>query len=134
MKTLFLFFTIFFFVGLLSLEAQDQAGSVAIADAIVPSAENVVGDFTDCVKELAGTAVPTKDAIKACKEVSKLAVRATTRVANEAADATKASRPMIVDGWGGNYGYSGYGYRYRSYRRPVVRQPCHCVQSRIVAS
>lgn len=114
------FFFIFVLFGV-SLKAQTQNGSVAIAEAIEPASQDVVGNFTGCVKELAPT-VGAKEALKACKEVSKVATDAAKRVANEAADATKASRPLVV--FGDRYGRYNRGFYRRSvvYRRPVVRR------------
>lgn len=102
-------FALIFFLGLSSLEAQSQSGSEAIAKAIVSSAEDTVGNFADCVEKLVRLTTTTEKAISACKDVSKIASHTATRVANEAADATKASRPIMVADYGG-YG-GGYSYR-----------------------
>lgn len=125
MKTTF--FTLFFFLGLSSLEAQEQPGSVAIAGAIAPSMKTaMVSEFTGCVEKLVVTKVEGKEAIKACKDIAKIVANTTTRLANEAADATKASRPMIINnGWGNGGGYYGGYSNYQTgsyYRRPVIRR------------
>lgn len=119
MKTLS--FTLFF-LGLSSLEAQQQLGSVAIAGAITPSMETAtVSEFTGCVEKLTAAKVVGKEAVKACTKIAEIAAKTTTRLANEAADATKASRPIIMMGRGyGNY-RTGGGYS-SSYRRPVVKR------------
>jgi hypothetical protein len=121
------FFFVFVLLGAIPLAAQNQEGSVAIASAIEPASQDVVGDFTGCVKELAPT-VGAKEALKACKDALKLAVKAATRVANEAADATKASRPILVNPWGYRGGYTSYrylgaGFSLRSRPPRPVRRP-----------
>jgi hypothetical protein len=98
---------------------------VAIAGTIVPASGATVSDFTTCVSSLKETGVKVEEAVKACTKVASLAVKAATRLANEAADATKASRPLIV-GYG-RYGYSdyyrsSYGYSRSMVRRTIVRR------------
>lgn len=106
------------------LWAQSQEGSVAIASAIRPEKDTVVADFTTCVTAMKVAGATFKEAAKSCKEIAKVATNVTTRLANEAADATKASRPMVVMGGYGyrNYGYgTSYGYgRSYNYSRPTV--------------
>lgn len=108
--------------GVFTLKAQAQGrqeGSVAIADKIVPSSESIVADFVSCVKELTQTGeVNSKDALKACKDVTKTRAKVVSDVSDDASGATKASRPIVVSPYYGGYG-GYYGY---SYRRQVVQQ------------
>lgn len=98
--------TIPLFVFFLTLSfGQSQDGAVAISKAIVPASETIVNDFSTCVEKLVGLKISSKEALASCKEATKVAANVATRVANEAADATKASRPIVVTS---SYGY-GYG-------------------------
>lgn len=114
-----LFFSVFLTIALLLVVtpavAQNQEGSVEISKSIVPSSETKVSDFTSCVEQLVKVGIASKDATGSCLKASKIASKTATRVANEAADATKASRPMLVTPpYGYGYGYRDYyGYRYR---------------------
>lgn len=116
-----IFFSMVILVGgALTLLAQ-QEGAVAIASAIRSEPDTTTQNFTDCVGKLVEAGLPAKDASRECKEVTKIVAKTTMRVANEAADATKASRPVVVNPYGG-YGYA-VGYRYRYSGRGVVREP-----------
>lgn len=100
-------------LGGLPLEAQNQSGSEAIADQIRPANENRMSEFTECVVTLTTKAsFKAEEAAKQCKEIAKIAAAEAMKIANEAADATKASRPLVVSPYG--YGYRGYYYG-RSY-------------------
>jgi hypothetical protein len=93
------------FGAFVSAHAQ-QAGSVAIASHIDSSGDKIIPDYTKCVSDLKGLGAKIEDAMKNCKETAKIASHTITRVANEAADATKSSRPVVVNS---GYGYGGYG-------------------------
>jgi hypothetical protein len=116
-----IFYFLFFALPLVG----QQEGSVAIAGKIPAPAS--MNDFTGCVAQLAERGIKADAAAKNCHAAMKTMADATKKVANEAADATKASRPRII--WGG-YGY-GYGRYYYSggyyYRRPMVyhRRPSY---------
>lgn len=103
--TIFFKVLITLFVGGLTLSAQ-QEGSVSIASAIRSEQDmaTTTQNFTNCVSRLVEVGLPVKDAAKECKDVAKIVAETTKRVANEAADATKASRPLVV--------MSPYGRRY----------------------
>src|SRR3989339_1726095 len=121
-------------VGLLSLalpaSCQSQAGSVAIAAAIRPaqspvytelegeqsgsviiSANTELDEYAQCVANMKASGASYKEGAKDCKDYRKVLAKESTRIANEAADATKASRPMIISGYGRGYS-SSYGYSY----------------------
>jgi len=105
--------------------AQDQAGAVAIAATIRSKSGEVMelGSFTDCVAKMMSVGASYKEAAKDCREYRKVLADESKKIANEAADATKASRPVVVDGWGRNgygYGYRSYGYNNSYPRRTVV--------------
>lgn len=102
-----------------ALALAQQEGSVAIAEAIVPASQNVVSDFVGCVKELTQTGISSKDALKACKEASKVQAKVVSDVSDDASGATKASRPVVVSPY--SYGGYGYGYSYRPYTPPTPR-------------
>ena len=109
-----------FFLVFVPLWAQDQDGSVAIANAIRPleHGDATLPNFTGCVADLVAVQVASKDAVKACTKVTKEIGNTSRRIANEAADATKASRPVLV------YSRYGYGYYGRSYySRPYYSRP-----------
>ena len=109
------------FLVIVPLWAQDQGGSVAIAESVFPSTENTVGNFTDCVEKLMGLDVPSPKAINACNGASKIAAKEKIRGWNNAADATKASRPVVIVSRYGGYGGGYYGRSY--YSRPYYSQP-----------
>lgn len=124
MRTPAMFVFLALFAGLLSALAQEQSGSVAIAEHIRPAVDTTLTDFTACVEKLKNVGVETKEAVASCKDVTKIASKTTTRIANEAADATKASRPIMLYNRYGYGGYGSYGYGSYGYQRPVaVRQP-----------
>lgn len=124
MKVRFFIAILALFLGLLPMTAQtgSQEGSVAIAAAIRPAtAVAELDEFAECVAKNKGNGASYKEAAKDCKEYRKILAKESTRIANEAADATKASRPMIL-GYGRDYGYGyGYGnYGYRNYGRRTI--------------
>lgn len=132
MKTIFFWLAVFFALGF-NLSAQ-QEGSVEIAKAIRPNEEINLSSFSGCVERLNAVGLSPKESAKECKEAAKLVVKNSTRIANEAADATKASRPVVVSnccGWGGGWGntvvYTPY-YRYNS--PPRTPPPPRTVQPR----
>lgn len=93
-----------------------EKAATRIADAAQPTT-TLFADVATCLS--AATAVlPSKDAAKFCLEARKLEVKRGTKVANEAADATKNNWPKpspVYAGYGG-WGYSGgfygdYGHR-----------------------
>ncbi|MEK7669521.1 MAG: hypothetical protein AAB350_02975 [Patescibacteria group bacterium] len=99
----------------------EQAGSVAIAGNIRSEEEkSELDEFAECVSKMKIAGASYKEASKDCREYRKVLAKESTRIANEAADATKASRPMVYNGYG-NYGYRSYGYSYP--RRTVVVRP-----------
>lgn len=102
----FLAFFAFLALFVASLEAQ-QEGSVAIAQSVrAENEDSTLSGFTKCVADLKESGVKDKAAIKACTKMANIIAHTTTRVANEAADATKSSRPLFVNnGWGPSYGY-----------------------------
>lgn len=119
--------------GLLTPAVAQQEGSVAIASAIRPPTDTA---FQECVITLVERAkVTSKEAIAACNKNGDRLAKTTTRLANEAADATKASRPMVVSPYGYGYdsyyrsGYESYGYGsggraiMRRRQTPPSRQP-----------
>lgn len=105
---------------------QNQDAATKIAGSVEPS-EILIKEGTDCLTE-AAKVLEAKEAAKYCLELRKLEVKRATKLANEAADATKNNwpRPTVINnGWGyggGGYYRSGYSYR-SSYRRPIVRRP-----------
>ena len=114
--------TALFFLGGLNLQAQ-QEGSVAIASAIRMEGDTTTQDLVNCVRGLVQTGVLAKDARGDCKEVLKDRNKTSAKIANEAADATKASRPVVVVGspYGRYYSGGRATTRSRSYRRPPNR-------------
>lgn len=112
MKTLT--FALFFFLGLSSLEAQQQAGSVEIAKSATPT-DLITSGAVDCFSTVSAKMAPEK-AADFCLKVARIETDRGKRIANEAADATKASRPMVIatgrygSGWSGSYGYRGGGW------------------------
>jgi len=101
----------------------DQAGAVAVAAVIrSENAKSELDEFAECVSKMRDSGASYKEASKDCREYRKVLAKESTRIANEAADATKASRPVVMSPY---YGYSGYGYGYRTYypRRTVVVRP-----------
>ncbi|MEK7200834.1 MAG: hypothetical protein AAB672_01750 [Patescibacteria group bacterium] len=112
--------------GLLTPAVAQQEGSVAIASAIRPAEEKTFSDFATCVANLKKEGMKVEAAAKACDKIASTVAKTTTRIANEAADATKASRPVVVSPYG--YGYdsyyrSGYGsYGYNSGRRAIMHR------------
>jgi hypothetical protein len=111
-----MFLALFVILALVAPLGAQQEGSVAIAGEITPSAENIVPDGVTCLADAAKVLAPEK-AAKYCENLAKLTAKTSTRVANEAADATKASRPLVITS---GYGYGGGYSRSYSYRRPVV--------------
>lgn len=116
MKSLFPFFLIFVVV----LTAQNQEGSVAIAEQIKPASEEVVDNFTQCVVKLTATGLKPDAAVEACTKVAKVQAKMVSDVSDDASGAAKASRPVVLAQpcsygrrCGGYYsrGYS-YGGRY----------------------
>lgn len=110
----------------LPLAAQTQEGSVEIAKSIPSGDDASVADFTTCVERLNKSGASADKAIDACTKIASIVAKRATKIANEAADATKASRPVVVADpyWGGSrYGYSGrWNYfqpSYRSRMRPA---------------
>lgn len=88
-----------------------SAPGVRIADAVMPTA---------LLMETAMKCAESKDKEirKFCLELVKLEVKRGTKVANEAADAAQAARPVVVAspyGYGGYYGGYGYVQPYNSY-------------------
>ncbi len=129
MKTLFLTALLVLAVSA-PLSAQNQSGSEAIAESVRPGYgdANMV-NFTRCVVDLKNTGTRDKDARKACAKQSERMLEASKRIANEAADATKASRPLLVYSRYGRYGsyyggrgYYGGGYYHRRVAEGRVRQ------------
>ena len=92
-----------------------QAGSVAIAESIRVEGVNELDEFAKCVSALKTAGASYKEAAKDCKDYRKVLAKESTRIANEAADATKASRPFVVV-------YDLYGYSGGSRRVVVVSQ------------
>jgi hypothetical protein len=88
-------------VFLAPLAAGQNEGSIAIAEAVAKTSIDAVGDFTDCVEKLVGAGVPQKEAIKACKEMAKIASKQIRGGLSEASGAAKASRPVVVASYGG---------------------------------
>lgn len=121
--------------GLLTPAVAQQEGSVAIAKAIRPAEEKTFSDFATCVANLKKEGMEVGAAAKACNKIASIVAKTTTRLANEAADATKASRPMVVSpygyesyygrsGWyGGSYGYGGRRIIMRRQQLPPSRRP-----------
>lgn len=113
---------IFLTIGLLcvaSTAVAQQEGSVAIAKAIVPAPETLLTGFNECVKvQMDLGAENIEQANKACSKNMKRASNASKEIAEQARHATKASRPVVVGGWG--YG-GGYAYGYAP-RRPLPPQ------------
>ncbi len=72
-----------------------QEGSVAIANKISMDPTPLTS-FSDCVADLVATNLKPKEAVSACKDAAKIAADLEKRKANEAADATKSSRPFIL--------------------------------------
>ncbi|MEK7642767.1 MAG: hypothetical protein AAB392_03145 [Patescibacteria group bacterium] len=106
--------------------AQSQEGSVEIAKSAAPTdilTDGVVGCFSTVSEKLSA-----EKAAEFCLKAAKIEAERAKKIANEAADATKASRPMVVAPYSG---YGGYGYGYRSYsygnrytsRRSTYRRP-----------
>ena len=120
-----IFFVFFvFFAGFWPATAQNQEGSAAIAESIRADGEGpLLRDGPDCVLRLTKEGgMEKKAAAKLCKSFAEIQAKTSRRVANEAADATKASRPLLVYGrygYGGGY-YGGYYGRSYGYSRPVV--------------
>ncbi len=94
-------------------EAQDQSGSVEIAKSAAPTdilTNGAVECFTTVSQKLSA-----EKATEFCLKAAKLEARRGEKIANEAADATKASRPLIIlsdrfsYGRSGYYGRSGFG-------------------------
>lgn len=105
------------------LMAQNQEGSVAIAANIRPENEDkTLSIFSKCVVDLTQTGLTAKDAVKACKEASEIEASKSKKIANEAADATKASRPVVITH---GYGYS-YGVYYNNRSRNYSRSSAAC--------
>jgi len=113
------------FLVILTATAQtgEQAGSVAIATTIRPAvgSESELDEYAECVGKMKVAGASYKEASKDCKDYRKVLAKESTRIANEAADATKASRPQVYGGYGRyGYGYGGYGYSRSYYSRPVI--------------
>lgn len=113
-----------------------QEGSVAIAESIRPQGESAtLSNYTKCVADLAQIGLKPEKAAEFCEKRASREEKASAKIANEAADATKASRPMVVVpryGYGYGGGYSSYGYgvgfqiqtqRRGYYRSAPRRQP-----------
>jgi hypothetical protein len=84
---------------------QSQDGSVAIAESIrAKDDDSTMGGYAACVVKLKQAGTADKEARKDCREAMKIMAHTSTRIANEAADATKASRQVCC-----GYGYGGYG-------------------------
>ncbi|KKP80068.1 MAG: hypothetical protein UR80_C0039G0007 [Parcubacteria group bacterium GW2011_GWB1_35_5] len=127
MRSLILF--VAFFVSFLAapLGAQ-QDGAVAISNNIRGIDGGITMlDFTGCVSSLKGAGMKVEVAAKKCMGFVKNTNHTSVRIANNAADATKASRPVVVSG----YGY-GYGYNYNRTSVVVVPSTSSSVQSRPV--
>lgn len=93
------------------MTAQNQAGSVAIAGAIVPASSSITGGFVGCVEKLVAIGTPNKEARHDCLKVSGKAAKLGSDVSDDASGAAEAGRPVIISGYGGRYG-SSYGYSY----------------------
>ncbi len=105
--TMFAMFLLVFFWGFTPLKAQ-QEGSVEIAKSVTTTPVLVDGPV-NCL-ETAAKVLPAKDAAKFCLDAAKIEADRAKRVANEAADATKASRPQVISPYGGYSRYGGWGY------------------------
>ena len=90
--------------------------AVRIADAAQPA--GVLVNPIVCLERaavvFAKSKDPAKEAAKYCENAFHSGGKIMEKVANEAADANQAFRPVIVDGYYGSYGYTS-GYVYRSY-------------------
>ncbi len=130
--TLLLVFTLVAVTSSTLLAQGRQAGSVAIAEHI---SSNLVLDSVKCLERAtnnnirAGEKNPAEKASKFCQTSVNAEVKRSTGVANEAADATKASAPRGVVlpggiglGWGGYYGGGGFILRRPIGRRQIVRR------------
>lgn len=106
--------TLFVFFGCAApASAQTVAApGVRIADAAMPTAL-LMEAAMKCAES------KDKDTRKFCLELVKLEVKRGTKIANEAADAAQAARPVVVDS------PYGYGYRRRYYGGGYgCRWPC----------
>lgn len=111
-----LFVVVFMLVllgGDLPVAAQSQEGSISIASQIRPANENRLSEFAECVITLTKVGFRAEESAKQCREVVKIVAAEAMKIANEAADATKASRPVVIVG--SPYGYRGYYGYGRSY-------------------
>lgn len=99
-------------------------GSIGVASAQTPAAPGVrIADAAQPTTLLIDAAVKCaaigdKDTRKFCLNLVKIEAERGKKVANEAADAAKAARPVVVNPYGYGYGYgygSGYGGYYGGY-------------------
>ena len=100
-----------FFSSIASAQSASAPG-VRIADAAQPTAL-LMEAAMKCAES------KDKDTRKFCLELVKLEVKRGTKVANAAADAAQAARPVVIAppyGYGGYYGGRGY------YSTPYYRQ------------
>jgi hypothetical protein len=89
------------------VSAQSQEGSVAIAASIRNQGDDAtLGGYAACVAKLKQAGASVKEANAECQKAMRIMSDASKRIANEAADATKASRQVCC----------GYGYRRSSNR------------------
>lgn len=95
--------------------AQNQAAATRIADAAQQT--NILVDPVDCLERAANVFGSPSKAASYCDKIYKQGGKIVTKVANEAADATKNSRPVVVAPSG--YPVQGYGYyQTRTYYMP----------------